>query len=100
MVRLSVSAMTALEEQLTRQLQEHQLDLVLSNIPLRTDQEENVFNHQLGEVPVFLVGGGKLKTPRMDFPQFLEGLPLFLPSRQSCQACQRTGHPDTTDRVA
>lgn len=68
---------------LTRQLQDHQLDLVLSNIPLRTDQEQNVFNHNLGEVPVFLVGGKKLTTPHLDFPQFLEGLPLFLPSRQS-----------------
>lgn len=41
-------------DELTRQLQEHKVDLVLSNIPLRTDQEQQVFNHLLGQVPVFL----------------------------------------------
>ena len=70
-------------DELTRQLQEHQIDLVLSNIPLRTDQEQNVFNHLLGEVPVFLVGGKKMKLSPGKFPKFLKDVPLFLPSRQS-----------------
>jgi LysR family transcriptional activator of nhaA len=42
-----------------------------------------VFNHLLGEVPVFLVGGKKLKIARTGFPAFLKDIPLFLPSRQS-----------------
>jgi LysR family transcriptional regulator, transcriptional activator of nhaA len=70
-------------DDLTRQLQEHKLDLVLSNIPLRADQEQNIFNHLLGEVPVFLVGGKKLKLSPGKFPKFLKDVPLFLPSRQS-----------------
>jgi LysR family transcriptional regulator, transcriptional activator of nhaA len=57
--------------------------LVLSNVPLRADQEQNVFNHLLGEVPVFLVSGKKLEVARPQFPQFLKDVPLFLPSRQS-----------------
>jgi LysR family transcriptional activator of nhaA len=69
--------------ELTRQLQEHQLDLVLSNIPLRTDQNADAFNHLLGAMPVFLVGGKKLKLSPGRFPRFLTGVPLFLPSRQS-----------------
>lgn len=69
--------------ELTRQLLEHRLDLVLTNIPLRADQESNVFNHMLGEVPVFLVGGRPLKKVRQRFPLFLRGQPLFLPSHQS-----------------
>jgi len=56
---------------------------VLSNITLRADQEQNVFSHLLGEVPVFLVGGKRLKLPPPRFPQFLKDIPLFLPSRQS-----------------
>jgi LysR family transcriptional activator of nhaA len=68
---------------LTRQLQEHQVDLVLSNIPVRADQTAEVFNHPLGEVPVFLVGGRKLRLPAGRFPEFLRDVPLFLPSRQS-----------------
>lgn len=70
-------------DELVKQLHEHQVDLVLSNTPLRTDQDLNVFNHLLGEVPVFLVGGKKLKLSRPRFPAFLKGIPLFLPSRQS-----------------
>jgi LysR family transcriptional activator of nhaA len=68
---------------LTRQLREHRLDLVLSNIPVRADLEEDVFNHPLGEVPVFLVGGKKLKAARQKFPLSIHNIPLFLPSRQS-----------------
>jgi LysR family transcriptional activator of nhaA len=34
-------------------------------------------------VPVFLVGGKRLKLPPGKFPEFLKKVPLFLPSRQS-----------------
>ena len=81
--RTKVVVVAGALDELTRQLHEHKLDLVLSNIPLRADQENNVFNHLLGEVPVFLVGGKKLKVARPKFPQFLKDVPLFLPSRQS-----------------
>jgi LysR family transcriptional activator of nhaA len=70
-------------DELVRQLQDHKLDLVLSHTPLRADQEQNVFNHLLGEVPVFLVGGKKLKRSAVKFPMYLKDVPLFLPSRQS-----------------
>ena len=81
--RTKVVVVAGALDELTRQLHEHKLDLVLSNIPLRADQENNVFNHLLGEVPVFLVGGKKMKVARPRFPQFLKDVPLFLPSRQS-----------------
>jgi LysR family transcriptional regulator, transcriptional activator of nhaA len=81
--RTKVVVVAGALDELTRQLQEHKLDLVLSNIPLRADQEQNVFNHLLGEVPVFLVGGRKVTGPVMDFPGLLHLVPLFLPSRQS-----------------
>lgn len=70
-------------DELARQLREHQLDLVLSNTPLRADQESNVFNHLLGELPVFLVGSRPVKATRGRFPHFLRDQPLFLPSHQS-----------------
>ena len=81
--RTKVVVVAGALDELTRQLQEHKLDLVLSNIPLRADQEQNVFNHLLGEVPVFLVGGKKMKLSPGKFPKFLNDVPLFLPSRQS-----------------
>lgn len=70
-------------DELLRQLQEHALDLVLSNLPVRTDQERNVFNHLLGEVPVYLVGGRRLRAKAAPFPECVRGIPLFLPSHQS-----------------
>lgn len=70
-------------DELARQLREHHLDLVLSNTPLRADQESDVFNYLLGEVPVFLVGSRPVKARRRRFPHFLRGQPLFLPSHQS-----------------
>ena len=81
--RTKVVVVAGALDELTEKLHEHKVDLVLSNIPLRTDQEDNVFNHLLGEVPVFLVGGKTLKLSRPKFPQFLKHIPLFLPSRQS-----------------
>lgn len=70
-------------DELAAQLQEHTLDLVLSNIPLRADKSLNVFNHLLGEVPVYLVGSRKLAVTRPRFPDILRGQPLFLPGHQS-----------------
>ena len=81
--RTKVVVVAGALDELARQLREHRLDLVLSNIPLRADQEQNVFNHLLGEVPVFLVGGRPLEKTRQRFPLFLRGQPLFLPSHQS-----------------
>ena len=80
-IRLVVVA-GALED-LKRQILDHRLDLVLSNIPVRADQESGIFNHRLGEVPVFLVGGKAFRLPKGKFPAFLKDVPLFLPSSQS-----------------
>jgi len=81
--RTKVVVVAGALDELTRQLQEHRVDLVLSNIPMRADQDQTIFNHLLGEVPVFLVGGKKLKLSSGKFPKFLKDVPLFLPSRQS-----------------
>lgn len=68
---------------LIQQLREHQLDLVLSNTPLRADQEPNIFNHLLGEMPVYLAGTARSARLRGHLPRSLKGVPLFLPSRES-----------------
>jgi len=68
---------------LVSQLHDHKLDLVLSNIPLRADEEHLVHNHLLGETPVFLAGRMRLRTRGLKFPYWLKGVPLLLPTRQS-----------------
>ena len=70
-------------EDLTKKLINHEIDLVLSNIPLRADLDNNIFNHLLGEVPVYLVTSKNLKISQGKFPNLLKDVPLFLPSLES-----------------
>lgn len=70
-------------DDLVRLLQEHALDLVLSNLPVRSDQERAVHNHALGETAAFLVGTRPVQRRGRRFPAWLEGVPLLLPTRQS-----------------
>lgn len=70
-------------DELVQQLHEHKLDLVLSNMPLRADQEHTVHNHLLGEAPVFLAGSLKVPRTAGKFPAWLKDVPLLLPTRQS-----------------
>jgi len=65
------------------ELQNHRLDLILSDMPARTDQPAGLTNHLLGEMPVFLVGKPPFRIPKKPFPAWLAGVPLILPSRQS-----------------
>lgn len=69
--------------ELAVELQNHRLDLVLSDMPVRTDQPTGLTNHLLGEMPVFLVGKPPFRIPKQPFPAWLAGVPLILPSRQS-----------------
>jgi LysR family transcriptional activator of nhaA len=65
------------------ELQNHRLDLILSDMPARTDVPAGLSNHLLGEMPVFLVGKPPYRIPRQPFPNWLAGVPLILPTRQS-----------------
>lgn len=78
-----VSVITGTLSELLYQLKEHNLDLILSNTPLRADQDLTVHNHLLGETPVFLAGRLAVPRHRKKFPHWLRGVPLFLPTRQS-----------------
>jgi LysR family transcriptional activator of nhaA len=67
--------------ELTRQLQSHLLDVVISNTPVRTDVTPEVFNHRLSEIRVSLVGAPHFKGLSKGFPASLKDKPLFLPGR-------------------
>lgn len=81
--QISLVVVAGALDTLTRQLEEHALDLVLSHIPVRSDKRTHVFNHPLGEVPVYLVGSLPMPKPQPKFPDYLRGQPLFLPSHRS-----------------
>jgi len=61
----------------------HQIDLLLSNIPPAGADADHTHAHVLGEMPVFLVGRPPFKIPKKPFPQWLDDIPLFLPSGRS-----------------
>lgn len=68
--------------ELVRQLKNHLLDVVISNTPIR-GEEEGVYSHPLAEIPVVLVGTPELKRDRWKFPDVLNGLPLYVPAQGS-----------------
>lgn len=69
--------------ELVLQLQNHTLDVVITNTAARTESTPEVFNHRLGEMQVSLVGRRTLRKYFRGFPNTLDGMPLFLPGRGS-----------------
>ena len=67
-------------QQLLTELVIHQLDLVLSDMPMPPTIRIQAFNHLLGESGVLLFGTPQLaKTHRRNYPKSLYNAPLLLP---------------------
>ncbi len=67
-------------EQLLSELAIHQLDLVLSDMPMPSTVRIHAFNHLLGKSGVLLFGTPQLaKKHRKNFPESLHDAPLLLP---------------------
>jgi LysR family transcriptional activator of nhaA len=64
-------------------LRSHQIDLVLSNQPVRHDAETPWHSHLLERQPVVLVGAPRWKTQRLRFPRDFQDVPMVLPSLES-----------------
>lgn len=77
----------AFEDKIDRLLAElatYRIDLILSDIPLGAGQQMRAYNHLLGESGVTFFGAKGLSTKyAKNFPQCLEGAPLFLPTRNT-----------------
>ena len=68
------------EERLLAQLAMHDLDLVLSDSPVRKGLSIKVYNHLLGECGITFFAGKKLsKRFQTGFPECLDGAPMLLP---------------------
>lgn len=68
---------------LLERLKRHQIDLILSNLPLGGTDAEGVEARLLGEMPMYLVGVPPFRIPKKPFPEWLDGLPVFLPSSRT-----------------
>ncbi len=71
------------QDELLSDLREFRLDVVLTSLPAGAGDAHALQQVLLGEMPVYLVGRPPFRIPRKPFPHWLEGLPLFLPSRRS-----------------
>lgn len=67
------------------QLEAHNLDLILSNLPVPRESSTGLHSHLLAEQPVSLVGRKMSRSGRkaFRFPDDLDGMRMILPSLQS-----------------
>lgn len=68
---------------LTDKLRNHQLDIVLSNFPARTDVDRDLFNHTIGEMSVVAMGTDKFVNGTSDIKEILQKYPIFIPTFDS-----------------
>lgn len=67
-------------ERLLSSLVLHELDIVLSDIPIPSSLRISGYSHFLGHCPVSVMGASKLaKQYRKNFPRSLDGAPFLLP---------------------
>jgi LysR family transcriptional regulator, transcriptional activator of nhaA len=69
--------------ELLSQLRTHQLDVVLSNLPVQRDAENDWHSHLLEEQPVSFVGARLKRGRQFVFPDDLATTPLLLPTLDS-----------------
>ncbi len=69
--------------ELMEDLAAHQLDILLTNLPVKRDASSSWHCHLLAEQPVSLVGPKPRHRKKFRFPEDLESMPLQLPSLES-----------------
>ncbi len=68
---------------LTEKLRNHQLDIILSNFPARTDIDRDLFNHTIGEMGVVAMGAPDLVRDEANIFEMLKKYPVFIPTFDS-----------------
>jgi len=71
-------------DQLLSQLAIHELDVVLSDVPINPGVKVRAYNHLLGECGTMFAATPKLaRSLRKDFPQSLHQVPMLLPGENA-----------------
>ncbi|PIF23385.1 transcriptional activator NhaR [Candidatus Pantoea floridensis] len=79
--RIHLRCFESTHEMLLEQLSQHKLDMILSDCPIDSTQQEGLFSVKLGECPVSFWCHTPL--PTMPFPACLEARRLLIPGRRS-----------------
>lgn len=81
--RAQVQLREAELDQLLRDMREHRLDLILSDVAVRGQDLEELSSHLVGKIPVVLAAAPRLARRYARVPKSLEGAPFIMPSRPS-----------------
>lgn len=64
-------------------LNQQKLDVVLSDVSIRSQEQGELFNHLIGKIPVVLAAAPSLADRIRKIPRDLDGVPFILPSLPS-----------------
>jgi len=82
--RVRIDCREGSADQLVAQLATHELDVVLSDVPINPNIKVGAYSHLLGECGTTFVGTTKVgKSLRGEFPQSLHEAPMLLPTENT-----------------
>lgn len=70
-------------EELIREIDSHQLDILISNYPAPAGSFDGIYSRPLGKVPINLYGAKKFKKLAKSFPLSIKDQPIVLPTSHS-----------------
>ncbi|MFN0116667.1 MAG: LysR family transcriptional regulator [Elusimicrobiota bacterium] len=83
MPKAFISIQEGTTEELLKQLQEHNLDLILTDVMMRGHQSEELNNHLIAKVPIVFFGTKSIAKKIQSIPKDLNSIPFILPSHPS-----------------
>ena len=79
----SISLVEGKFDELMRNLESHELDLVISNFLPKLEKSRGLHHKVISKKPVGIYGSSHFKQLRKNFPQSLQGKPIVLPTYDS-----------------
>jgi LysR family transcriptional activator of nhaA len=79
----SISLVEGRFDELMRDLENHKLDLVISNFVPKLESGRGLFHRVISKKQIGIYGSAHYKHLRKDFPQSLQGQPIVLPTYDS-----------------
>jgi LysR family transcriptional activator of nhaA len=79
----SISLVEGRFDELMRDLENHKLDLVISNFVPKLESSRGLFHRVISKKPIGIYGSSYYKHLRKDFPHSLQGQPIVLPTYDS-----------------
>lgn len=79
----SISIIEGKDDELLRELLNHNIDLMLTNHVPKISDTRKIFSRKVAQIPVLMCGSIKFKKLKKGFPHSLDGQPFVLPTSHS-----------------